>query len=165
MLKPTVRTLKNITGRKIIGYAATLGNIEVHDDDKATAIAKCVAAALQALNNDGAVTVIHDLHPDANGIRACWILEFRNGGWGYRIARPMRPGSHYDGHSGCVLGEQYNTRRDAEIKMQEHWYSVNVQPFADLLRAIGALAVEPAAPSLKVATKRAPGITTMVLGF
>lgn len=136
MLKPTIRTLKNINGRKITGYEAMMGNISIIADTKDAAVAKCVAAALQALNNDGAVLVMHDLYPSK--WQCTWILEFRNGSWGYRMARPMRPGSHCDGHSSCSLN--VTDRRAAEIKMQEHWYQNNVEPFVGLLVAIGRLA-------------------------
>lgn len=138
MLKPTIRKIKDVRGR-VRSYSATLGAIEVIDDDPKMASERCVASALMALNHGGAVLVMHDLHPDASGDRLVWILEYRNGSWGYRMARPMRAGSHYDGHSSCMLA--VTDRRDAEIAMQRHWYQNNVEPFALAVAALGRFAL------------------------
>lgn len=139
-MKPTIAKIKDFRGR-IRGYRATLGAIEADASTPQEATALCEAMALASLENQGAVTVMHDLYPDKRGIRTTWILEYRHGHWGYRMARPMRPGFHADGHSSCGLSSQCAPDRyAAENKMRAHWYAINVEPFVALLVAIGALA-------------------------
>lgn len=134
MLKPTVTATKNMRGR-ITGYRALLGSIEAFGPTKQDAIAAWSALAFAQLHAPSAL-ILHDLYRDGN--HATWILSMDSGSWGYRIARPMRPGSHYDGHSACML--TVRDRRDAEIAMRSHWYAVNVEPYALMIRALGAFA-------------------------
>lgn len=133
-MKPAITKLKNMRGR-ITGYRATLGQIERDAPTVTEAIEACERDAMVALNHGGAVCVMHDLYPDASGVLTTWILEHRYGAWSYRMARPMRPGSHYDGQSSCGLNVA--TRIEAEDCMRRHWYQNNVEPFALAVYALG----------------------------
>jgi len=135
-LRPQISKIKDVRGR-IRGYRATLGLVEADAPTAQGAIAECERLATEALSYGG-VLVMHSLFPEPDGERPVWILERRvGGGWQYRIARPLRPGSHYDGHSSCCFDAP--GRMEAEDTMRRHWYQCNVEPFALLIHSLGAL--------------------------
>jgi hypothetical protein len=132
-IKPTVTKLRNITGRKILGYKATIGSVEARGNTEREASEACVARALDTLA-DMSTTVLWSLYPDDGGHLTCWILVPNgHGGWEYRIARPMRPGQHFDALSACSMAGDRATVLSA---MREHWFAVNVEPFCAMLRAL-----------------------------
>lgn len=131
-MKPEIFKLKNMRGR-VTGYGARLGNIEVGGYSTPTAAREAWEREATLALSAPSVLVMHDLYQQAPD-RAVWILECHAGAWGYRIARPVCPGSHYDGHSGAMLTTR--DRREAEDSMKQHWYSNNVAPFVDMLRAL-----------------------------